>query len=96
MPCLDFWSVVFVGFAPALLVFLYWAILIPTATLLFWALAAPFIAVSFAMHADIACLHFACWDSLSGFALACCDSLSGFPCLQLAVADWHLSKGVCL
>ena len=29
--------------------------------------------VSFAMHAEIACLHFVCWDSLSGFALACWD-----------------------
>ena len=31
----------------------------------------------FAMHAGIACLHFACWDSLSGFTLACWDSISG-------------------
>ena len=46
------------------------------------------------MHARIACLHSACWDSMSGFALACWDSLSGFPGLWLAVVDWCISKAI--
>ena len=51
--------------------------------------------MTFAMHAGIACLHFACWDSMSGFALACWDNMSGFPGLWLAVHDWCLFEGVC-
>ena len=35
--------------------------------------------MTFAIHAGIACLHFACWDSMSFMALACWDSMSGFP-----------------
>ena len=55
----------------------------------------PLIQWHFAIHAGIACLHFACWDSMSGSALACWDSVSGFPGLWLAISDWCLSKGVC-
>ena len=39
----------------------------------------PLYAMTFAMLAGIAGLHFACWDSMSSFALACWDSMSGFP-----------------
>ena len=51
--------------------------------------------MTFAMHAGIACLYFACWDSISSFALACWDGVYGFPGLELAIPDWCLPKGVC-
>ena len=101
MPCLASWSVVVAGSAPALLIFLCWALLTPTAIpavsaiLLFWALAATFIQCHFAMHAGMACLYLACWDNTSGFAHTFRNNFPGFPDLGLAVSDWHLFKGIC-
>ena len=48
----------------------------------------PFYTMTFAMHAGIACLHYACWDSLSGLHLH-----AGIACLAFLACDWLLLIG---
>ena len=62
--------------------------------------------VYFAMHAGIACLHYACWDSLSGFPGLWlvnwfCDCILGMACLaslacDLVTACWDSMSALCM
>ena len=56
----------------------------------------PFYTMTLAMHAGIACLHFACWDSISGFALACWDSMSWLSWSVVGYFQLVLTQGCLL
>ena len=75
----NFLSVVVAGSASALLVFLYWALLTPTATATVLGSGSPFYTVSFAMHAGMACL------------VSCLHA--GIVCLAFLACDWLLLIG---
>ena len=71
----NFLSVVVAGSAPALLVFLYWALLTPTVTAAVLGYCNPFYTVSFTVHAGIACLVLCLHARIACLAFLACDWL---------------------
>ena len=88
MPCLASQSVVVAGPAPALLDFMYWALLTPMVTMLFWALAAPFIQyLLLCMLGKLVCtLH-------AGIACLVSHLHAEIACLSFLACDWLLLIG---